>query len=74
MEFQVSGYLMVDLWDHDTMNPDDFLGQVMFPLRDVPTLAPLEEWYPLTRRSPKEKVSGSILLEMQLKVEKNKVG
>lgn len=73
VEFQVSGYLIVDVWDHDSMNPDDFLGMVMIPLRDVPTLAPQEEWYPLTRRTTKEKVSGSILLELHLRVDKNKV-
>lgn len=73
VEYQVSGYLIVDVWDHDSMNPDDFLGMVMIPLRDVPTVSPQEEWYPLTRRNAKEKVYGSILLELLLKVDKNKV-
>lgn len=73
MEYQLSGYLIVDLWDHDTMNQDDFLGQVMLPLREVTIFSPHEEWYPLTRRSSKEKISGSVLLETQLKVDKSKV-
>ncbi len=72
VEYQLSGYVMVEVWDHDTMNQDDFLGQVMIPLREVATMGPREEWYPLTRRNTKEKVSGSILLEMYLKVDKNK--
>jgi hypothetical protein len=74
VEYQLSGYLIVDVWDHDNLNQDDFLGQVMLPLRDIPVFNPHEEWYPLTRRSAKEKVSGSILLEVQLKMDRNKVG
>lgn len=73
VEYQVFGYLIVDVWDHDTLNQDDFLGQAMVPLRDISLSSPKEEWYPLMRRSCKEKVSGSIRLELQLKVEKNKV-
>ena len=73
MEYLLSGYLIVDVWDHDTMNQDDFLGQVMLPLREVPLFSPHEEWYPLTRRSAKERISGSLRLEVQLKVDKNKV-
>ena len=64
---------MVEVWDHDNLNQDDFMGQVMIPLREVSTIGPKEEWFPLTRRSGKERVSGSILLEMHLKVDKNKV-
>ena len=73
VEYQVSGYVVVDVWDHDTLNQNDFLGQVMLPLREVSTTTPHEEWYPLTRRNPKDRVSGSILLEVLLKVDKNKV-
>ena len=61
------------MWDRDTINPDDFLGQVMIPLREVSWTDSKEEWYPLTRRNTKDKVSGSIRLEVQLKVDKSKV-
>ena len=75
VEFELSGFLVVDMWDHDTMNQDDFMGQVMIPLRDVPqAVNPKEEWHCLRKRTAKDKVNGSLLLEVSLSMEKKQVG
>ena len=73
MEFELSGYLVVDMWDHDTVNQDDFMGQVMIPLREIPLTAPMRDWFQLMRRSVKDKVEGAVLLEIQLTVDKKQV-
>ena len=61
------------MWDHDTVNQDDFMGQVMIPLREIPLTAPMRDWFQLMRRSVKDKVEGAILLEIQLMVDKKQV-
>ena len=62
------------MWDYDTVNPDDFLGRVVIPLRDIATNTSAKDmWYPLTCRGTKEGVSGSVCLRMELKISGGKV-
>ena len=64
------GYLVVDVWDHDTTNPDDFLGRVMIPLGEIPSDRHNELWYPLMKRNTKDgKISGSLKLSTQLLID-----
>ena len=68
------GYLVVDVWDHDSTNPDDFLGRVMLPLGEIPSSKAKEFWYPLKKRSTKDgSLTGSLKLKTQLLVDKSKV-
>ena len=68
------GYLVVDVWDHDNTNPDDFLGRVMIPLGEIPSDAPGECWYPLMKRNVKDgQISGSLKLRTHLVVDESKV-
>lgn len=62
------GYLTIALWHRrqGIMSQDDFLGQVMIPLREIPYYSAEKEWYPLNQRCKKERTSGSVLLEVQL--------
>ena len=60
----------MDVWDHDSTNPDDFLGRVMIFLGEIPSDKPNEVWYPLMKRNTKDgKISGSLKLSMQLLVD-----
>lgn len=64
------GYLVVDVWDHDSTNPDDFLGRVMIPLVEISSDFPNEAWYPLMKRNTKDgKISGSLKLCTQLRLD-----
>ena len=68
------GYLVVDVWDHDSTNPDDFLGRVMLPLGEVPSDSAKEFWYPLMKRNTKDgALTGSLKLKTQLLVDGSKV-
>ncbi len=73
VEFELSGYLVVDVWDHDTVNQDDFMGQIMIPLREIPLATPKKEWFQLMKRSVKDKVDGAILLEVLLVLDRKQV-
>ena len=56
------------------VNPDDFLGRVMIPLREIPPDTSVgETWYPLTNRSAKDNVSGSLCVRIYLRVDSDKV-
>ena len=54
----------VDVWDHDRFNSEDFLGRTIIPLTSVWEESQ-EGWYPLGRGSPKDKIGGEILLNLQ---------
>lgn len=30
------GYLLIEIWDHDFGNPDDFIGRLVIPLSSLP--------------------------------------
>ena len=68
-----SGYLVFDVWDHDAINPDDFLGRVMVPLREIAPGDSREKLYPLTQKSAKEDVEGFLCARINLTVDPGKV-
>ncbi|XP_004365574.2 myotubularin [Capsaspora owczarzaki ATCC 30864] len=58
-------YIVIEVWDRDQFNQDDFMGRIMLPVRllsDTPTL----NWYPLCRATPKDIVKGEIELEISI--------
>ena len=59
----ISHYFKLEMWDHDRLNRDDFMGMVMLPLVDISdSKAP--QWYKLTRYASKQTVSGEIKLKV----------
>ena len=59
----ISHYVKVDMWDHDRLNRDDFLGTIMLPLVDVTTnTEPI--WYMLSRNNSKQTIKGEIKLKL----------
>lgn len=48
--------LHVDVLDADRFSKDMFLGQIVLPLQLLPIGTPVAKWYPLGRRSSKDKV------------------
>lgn len=59
-------YIQIDVWDHDTLNRDDFMGKIQIPvslLSEETTAC----WFPLGRGSAKENIRGDIFLELTLK-------
>ena len=64
LHFAYACVCQVDVWDHDRFNSEDFLGRAIIPLASVWEES-LEAWYPLGRGSPKDKVEGEILLNLQ---------
>lgn len=49
--------LHVDVLDADRFSKEMFLGQVTLPLQTLPLNTPATKWYPLNRRTVKDKVS-----------------
>lgn len=59
----VSHYVKLEMWDHDMLNRDDFMGMVMIPLVDI-TDDQQPCWYNLTRSSSKQVVTGEIKMNV----------
>lgn len=59
----ISHYLKVEMWDHDTLNRDDFMGVVMFPLVDV-TDNKEPCWYRLSRNNSKQTITGEVKMKI----------
>lgn len=70
-QLELFGYLVIDVWDKDVGNPDDFLGRVLIPFREVSTdsQTPKDTWYDLTRRSSKDSVRGQLCVRVELEVD-----
>ncbi len=51
--------LCIYVLDADRFSKDMFLGAVVFPLPKLPMNAPCTKWYPLCKRSGKDKVRTS---------------
>ncbi|CAB3988741.1 myotubularin-related 2-like isoform X3 [Paramuricea clavata] len=60
-------YVVVDIWDKDTLNRDDFMGRVMVPV-SLLTHESFCGWIPLGRTSPRDaQFTGEIYLELRIK-------
>ena len=59
----ISHYFKLEMWDHDMLNRDDFMGMVMLPLIDI---ADNKEprWYKLTRTNSKQTITGEVKLKV----------
>ena len=66
-------YMIIDIWDKDTLNRDDFMGRVIMPLATIPE-GNVTKWYPLGRTSGGGQSKGRICLTTTLKpLEDNQV-
>ena len=70
---QFYGYLQIDIWDHDKVNQDDYLGRLVIPLCDIFPGHCGEVWYPITRKGVKDMVSGRIKVKLSLHLEEETV-
>ena len=60
-------YVIIDVWDKDTLNPDDFMGRVMVPVSSL-NHESLCGWFPLGRTSSRDaQFTGEIYLELRIK-------
>ena len=59
----ISHYFKLEMWDHDMLNRDDFMGMVILPLVDI---ADNKEpcWYKLTRSNSKQTITGEIKMKV----------
>ena len=72
-EVQLFGYLLIEIWDHDKVNQDDYLGRLVIPLCDIVLGSSGEATYPITRKGVKETVSGTIVVKLSLHLEQETV-
>ena len=66
---QLYGYLQIEIWDHDKVNQDDYLGRLVVPLCDIIPGNTGETSYHITRKGVKDTVSGSIVVKLNLRLE-----
>ncbi|XP_028414380.1 uncharacterized protein LOC114537531 [Dendronephthya gigantea] len=60
-------YIMIDVWDKDTLNRDDFMGRVMVPV-SLLSHESLCGWFQLGRTSSRDaQFTGEIYLELRIK-------
>lgn len=59
----ISHYVKVEMWDHDMLNRDDFMGQVMLPLVDI-TTSKEPCWYKLSRYNSKQTITGEVKMKI----------
>jgi len=59
----ISHYIRLEMWDHDMLNRDDFMGMIMIPLVDI-TKSKAPSWYKLTRSNNKQSITGEIELKV----------
>ena len=59
----ISHYFKLEMWDHDMLNRDDFMGMVMLPLIDI-TDNREPRWYKLTRNNSKQTITGEVKLKV----------
>ena len=60
-------YVIVDAWDKDTLNRDDFMGRIMIPV-SLLNHDNLCGWFPLGRTTSRDaQFTGEIYLELRIK-------
>ena len=59
----ISHYVKLEMWDHDMLNRDDFMGQVMLPLVDI-TTSKEPCWYKLSRYNSKQTITGEVKMKI----------
>lgn len=57
--------VQVEVWDEDYLTSDDFMGQLIIPLSEVPLNQVVDKWYTLQKKKDKDKIKGDIHISMQ---------
>ena len=57
---------MIEIWDYDKVNQDDFLGRIVVPLCNIPPGKNEEVTYPITRKGNKDVVHGTLKVKLTL--------